>query len=430
MSASETWVTMTDEDQPDYRIPQGGGVPWRDMGMEETHRPPERDVAITGIETMAVAGNFTWGIVKVETDAGVYGLGETFRAEAALDMAGRMDVDLVGENPLDTSRIRELLEQRYTGTGRIGQAAFTAIETACYDIKGKLLDVPVYELLGGKYRDEIKIYCDTHAGESLGEASVHDPTEMYTPESYARAAREVVDEGFEALKFDLDVPTHTEYDEANRRMDNAALEHKVNLVEAVRDEIGYDVDLGMDLHWNFTVETAVRLGKKLEPYDLAWLEDPVPPEKTEAQKRVTEAIDLPVLSGENFVTTTQFNKAAREGVFDIAAPDVNKCGGLGEYVDIATVCDLYGVPLASHNISSPLGTVAGAHVSAAVPNFLCMEWHSRDVPWWNEMVDRVEGSGPILEDGSIDLPEGPGLGVELNRDRCAEYSVDGYDLVV
>ena len=156
---------MASHDEPDYRIPQGGGVPWRDLGREETHRPEERDIKITDIKTMAVAGNFTWGIVKVETDAGVYGLGETFRAEAALDMAGRMGIDLEGENPLDIDRLTELLNQRYTGCGRIGQAAFTAIETACWDIKGKIIDVPVYELLGGKYRDELKSYCDTHAGE-------------------------------------------------------------------------------------------------------------------------------------------------------------------------------------------------------------------------------------------------------------------------
>jgi L-alanine-DL-glutamate epimerase-like enolase superfamily enzyme len=418
------------DEEPDYRIAPGGGVPWRNMGMEETHRPAERDVEITDVKTMAIAGNFTWGIVKVETDADVYGIGETFRAEAALDMAERMSVDLEGENPLDTDRIVELLNQRYTGCGRVGQAAFTAIETACYDIKGKLFDVPVYELLGGKYRDEIKIYCDTHGGESLGKAEAHSPQEIYTPESYARAAREVVDEGFDALKFDLDVPTHAEYDEANRRMDNEALEHKVALVEAVRDEIGYDVDLGMDLHWNFTVETAVRLGKKLERFDLAWLEDPVPPEKTEAQRRVTQKLDLPVLTGENLVTPSQFNDAAREGMFDIAAPDVNKCGGLGEYVKIANLCDLYGVPIASHNISSPIGTVAGAHVSAAIPNFLCMEWHSRDVPWWNDLAVRTHGSGPILEDGYIDVPEGPGLGVEIDRELAEEYLVDGYELVV
>ena len=418
------------KDEPDYRIPQGGGVPWRDMGIEETHRPADRDIQITDIKTMAIAGNFTWGIVKVETNTEHYGIGETFRAEAALDMADRMDVDLAGENPLDTDRIVELLNQRYTGCGRIGQAAFTAIETACYDIKGKVFDVPVYELLGGKYRDEIEIYCDTHGGESLGGAEAHGPKEVYTPESYARAAREVVDEGFDALKFDLDVPTHAEYDEANRRMDNEALEHKVQLVEAIRDEIGYDVDLGMDLHWNFTKETAVRLGKKLEPYDLAWLEDPVPPEKLDAQRRVTEALDLPVLTGENLVTPSQFNKYAREGAFDIAAPDVNKCGGLGEMRKITTICDLYGVPVASHNISSPIGTVAGAHVSAATPNFLCMEWHSRDVPWWNDLAVRTGGSGPILEDGYIDVPEGPGLGVEINRDLAEQYLTDDSELIV
>lgn len=418
------------KDEPDYQIPQGGGVPWRDMGSTEVHRPPERDIEITGIETMAIAGNFTWGIVKVETDTEHYGLGETFRAEAALDMAGRMDVDLVGENPLDTDRIVELLNQRYTGCGRIGQAAFTAIETACYDIKGKLFDVPVYELLGGKYRDEIKIYCDTHAGESLGEADTHDPTEIYTPESYARAAREVVDEGFEALKFDLDVPTHAKYDESNRRMDNEAIAHKVSLVEAVRDEIGYDIDLGMDLHWNFTTETAIRLGKKLEQFDLAWLEDPVPPERLEAQKRVAKALDLPVLTGENLVTPAQFNTYAREGAMDIAAPDINKCGGLGEMKTIATVCDLYGIPIASHNISSPLGTVAGAHLSSAIPNFVCMEWHARDVPWWDDLVIRTGESGPILEDGYVDVPEGPGLGIEIDREVAMDYLADGYELIV
>ncbi|WP_227377612.1 mandelate racemase/muconate lactonizing enzyme family protein [Haladaptatus halobius] len=418
------------EDEPEYRIPQGGGVPWRDMGMDESHRTPDRDIKITDVKTMAIAGNFTWGIVKIETDSDVYGLGETFRAEAALDMASRMSIDLEGENPLDTDRIVELLEQRYTATGRVGQAAFTAIETACYDIKGKVFDVPVYELLGGKYRDKIKIYCDTHGGESLGEATAYDPTEVYTPESYARAAREVVDEGFEALKLDLDVPTHRSYDEANRRMDNEAIKHKVRLVEAVRNEIGYDIDLGMDLHWNFTVETAIRLGKKLEPFDLAFLEDPIPPEKFEAQKRVTDALDLPVLTGENLVKPHQFNKAARKGIFDIAAPDVNKCGGLGEYRKIAMICDLHGIPVASHNISSPLGTIAGAHASASIPNFLMMEYHSRDVPWWNDMVTRVEGSGPILEDGYIDLPEGPGLGVRLNRDLCREYLTDDSELIV
>ncbi len=418
------------DDEPDYRIAAGGGVPWRDLSMEETHRPPERDIEITNVETMAIAGNFTWGIVKVETDAGVYGLGETFRAEAALDMAERLLVDLEGENPLDIDRITALLNQRYTGSGRIGQAAFTGIETACWDIKGKVLDAPVYELLGGKYRDEVKVYCDTHGGESLGEAAGRDPKEVYTPESYARAAREVVDEGFEALKFDLDVLTHAT-DTAARRLDNAAVEHKVDLVEAVREEIGYDVDLGMDLHWNFTTETAARIGKKLEPYDLAWLEDPVPPEQVEGHRHLREKLDVPLLTGENIMTASRFADLASAGAMDIAAPDVNKCGGLWELRKIALVCELQGISLSPHNLSSPLGTVAGAHVCATFPNFLALEFHARDVPWWGDLVRRVDDPGaPIIEDGYIDLPEGPGLGVELDPTVAERYLTDGSSLIV
>ena len=422
---------MTDD--ADYRIPQGGGVPWRDLHMDETNRPPDRDVEITDVQVMALAGNFTWGIVKIETNTEHYGIGETYRApRGLLEFAEGLAVDVVGENPLDIDRIRDLLNQNYTGAGRIGQGAFTGIEIALWDLKGKILDVPVYELLGGKYRDDITLYCDTHGGEALGgaEAQDLDPTEIYTPESYARAAREVVDEGFEALKFDLDVHTHRDTDTAARRLDNEAVEHKVSLVEAVREEIGTEVTLGMDLHWNFTVETAIRLGKKLEPYDLAWLEDPVPPEDVDGHRRVTEAVDVPILTGENVVRAAGFNDYAREGAFDIAAPDVTKCGGLGEFKKIATVCDLYGVPIASHNITSPVGTVAGAHVSAAIPNFVAMEYHAREVPWWNTLVERTGESGPVLESGSISLPEGPGLGIEIDPDVAARHLVDGYDLIV
>jgi gluconate/galactonate dehydratase len=415
-------------DESDYRIPPGGGVPWRDLSVEEHHRPPARDIEITNIETMAVAGNFTWGLVKVETNTDHYGIGETFRAETALDMAERLVVDLRGENPLDIDRLTELMNQRYTGSGRIGQAAFTGIETALWDIKGKVLDAPVYELLGGKYRDHVEVYCDIHGGESLGKAARQEPTEVYTPESYARAAREVVDEGFETLKFDLDVPTHTDVDTAARRLDNESIEHKVSLIEAVREEIGYGIDLGVDLHWNFSVETAIRLGRKLEPYDLAWIEDPIPPEKTDAHRRVREKFDVPMLTGENVTQTAGFDELARAGAMDIAAPDVNKCGGLWELRKIALVCDLQAIPLVPHNISSPIGTVAGAHVCATFPNFLSLEWHARDVPWWDDLVQRIDSDDPIIEDGSIDLPEGPGLGIDVNLDMAEEHLIDGYTL--
>jgi L-alanine-DL-glutamate epimerase-like enolase superfamily enzyme len=419
---------MPDEDD-EYVIPEGGGVPWRDLTMAESHRPPERDLTITDVSSMALAGNFTWGILKVETDAGVTGIGEPFIGEEALDIANRVAHVVEGENPLDIDRILGLLDQRRPAAGGMGQAAFTGIEIALWDIKGKVLDAPVYELLGGKYRDEVRIYCDTHAGESLGKAQRQDPTDVYTPESYARAARDVVDEGFDALKFDLDVRTHRDVDTAARRLDNAAIEHKVSLIEGVRDEIGYDVDLGVDLHWNFTVETATRLATELEPYDLAWVEDPVPPEKFDAHRRVREATRLPILAGENVVTPQGFLDLLDAEAVDVAAPDVTKCGGLWQFRKIATLCDLHGVPVAPHNIASPVGTVAGAHVAAAIPNFFCMEFHARDVPWWNDLVSRTHGSGRILSEGTIDLPEGPGLGIEINDDVAEQHLTDGTSLV-
>lgn len=186
----------------------------------------------------------------------------------------------------------------------------------------------------------------------------------------------------------------------------------------------------MDLHWNFTVETAIRLGRKLEPYDLAWIEDPVPPEKLDAQRRVTEALESPVLTGENLVTPARFEAYARRGAMDVAAPDVTKCGGLGALRKIATVCDLHGLALAPHNIASPVGTIAGVHACAAISNVLHLEWHARDVPWWNDLVRRTDGDGPILEDGRIDVPEGPGLGIEIDPDVARRHLADGSELIV
>jgi L-alanine-DL-glutamate epimerase-like enolase superfamily enzyme len=421
---------MTDDTADDYVIPEGGGVPWRNLRMDERNRPPERDVEVTAVRTMALQGNFPWGIVKVETDREEYGIGEVFIGEEALDIVDRCAHLVVGENPLDVDRIVEHLEQERTAPGNMGQAAFSGIEIALLDLKGKVLDVPVYELLGGKYRDEVTIYCDTHAGESLGQAQKRDPTEVYTPESYARAAREVVDEGFDALKFDLDVPTHRDVDTAARRMDNEAIEHKVSLVAAAREAVGPGVDLAVDLHWNFTVETATRLAAKLEPYDLAWIEDPVPPKRVEAHRRVTESTRTPILTGENVVTVDGFNDLLTEDAMDVAAPDVNRCGGLLQLRRIAVICDMYGVPLAPHNISSPVGTVAGVHACAAMPNVLAMEYHARDVPWWEDLVVRTGESGPVIEDGSVALPEGPGLGIEIDADVAAEHLVDGSDLIV
>lgn len=401
-------------DDPEYTVEPGADVPWRDLEWEESHRPPDRDIEITDVTATAVAGNFPWGLVRVETDAGYTGIGETHPIRESVDAAERMLTHLDGENPLDTTRIVELLSQRYTGSGSIAQAAIAGIEIACWDIKGKVLDVPVYELLGGLFRDSVRLYCDVHAGESLGSAQSADPEEVYTPNAYARAAEQVLDAGFDLFKFDLDVPHIDDTDTAARRLSNASIDHKYSLIEAVVDAVGTRADVGVDLHWNFTVETATRLGRRIDDLDLAWIEDPVPTQNIEAHARVARALDTPILTGENVTQPNQLKALLRAGGLDIAAPDVNMCGGLGRLREMATLCDTYSVPLAPHNVSSPVGTVAGAHLAAAVPNCIALEFHAFDVPWWEDIVTRTVGTGPILADGSIDLPTGPGLGIEVD----------------
>lgn len=404
---------MSDED-PEYVIPEGGGVPWRDLRRQKSHRPPERQVEITAVRTARLQGNFPWGLVRIETDADVTGLGETFIGEEAVDVIDRYASLIVGETPLDIRRLMAHIEQERTNSGSIGQAAMAGIEIALLDIKGKLLDVPIYELLGGRFRDTVQLYCDAHAGDSLGAAQRRDPQEVYTPEAYAQTARAVVDEGFDAIKFDLDVPSRSTIDTAARRLDNAAISHKESLIAAVREEIGSAATLAVDLHWNFTVESATRLVSALEPYDLAWIEDPCPPQNISGHRRVTRDSRTPILTGENLTTPTEFAQYLPEGL-DIAAPDVVRCGGLTQLVRIADLCDMHGIPLAFHNIASPVGTIAGAHAAAAVPNTIALEYHARDVPWWGDLVTRTAGSAPVINDGAIPVPEGPGLGIELNE---------------
>ena len=403
-----------------------GGVGWRDLRAADQRRDPDRDVAITDIRTAVVEGNFPWVLVRVETDAGEYGLGEAFPGPAS-EFVEFLRPALVGQNPLDVDRLVEHMTQILSGLGGstgYAQAAVSGVEIALWDVAGKVTGLPAYQLLGGKYRDAVRIYADCHAGEHLAVVATADPREAYAPEAYAATAAAVVDEGFDALKFDLDVRVEPA-DTATRRLSNAAVEHKVNVVEAVRDAVGPAPDVGFDLHWNFSVETATKVARRLEPYDLAWLEDPVPPESPETHRKVTESTSTPILAGENLTRVEGFVPFLTRQAVDVIAPDIQKCGGLLEFRKIATLADAFDVPVAPHNISSPVGTMASVHACAAVPNAFALEWHAREVDWWDEMRD---GDGPLIEDGRIQVPERPGIGVELDPDVVEAHLAPGETL--
>ena len=402
----------------------------RDYSNHTTNRAESRDVSITDIQACVVEGNFEWNLVKIETDAGVTGIGESYRGGGVPELVEYTKRFLIGENPLDVERLFRRIVQEMSGhggtTGKVVTAA-SGIEIALWDAAGKILDVPVYQLLGGKFRDDVRIYCDCHAGEAYavedGYTDYAD-AEAYSPEAYAGEARRVVDMGFSALKFDLDMEMDNDPDPYNGRLSNEAIAHKREIVDAVREEIGYDVDLAFDCHWDYSVESAKRLAYELEEYDLMWLEDLVPPENMGAQIEVTKATRTPVATGENRFRVHELSELIYEHGVDIVTPDPTTVGGLAETVRIADRAEENYIPISPHNVCSPVGTMACVHLGAAIPNFDVLEYHALEVEWWDDLLAREE---PLIEDGYIEVPETPGLGIELDERVVEEHLLEGSD---
>ena len=389
-------------------------------------RTPERDTdtpEVTDLSTIVVDGNFPWTIVTIETDAGVTGIGEAYPSPGVHEViTDYLRPLLVGENPLDVERLYHLMRESLSGRGSqqgMGTIAISGVELALWDVTGKVLDQPVYQLLGGKMRDEVRIYADCHAGESMIDAAIEGQSaETYRPEAYAEEARETVDEGFDLIKFDLDVPSGREIQTKSRHLTGPEVEHKRRLVEAVAEEVGDQAEYAFDLHWNFSPESAKRICDAIERYEPIWVEDPIPPENTGAMARLASRVNVPLLTGENRYGRHGFRDLLERGAVDFVAPDVPKTGGIAETKKIGDLADAYYCALTPHNIGSPVATMAGVHVGASVPNFLALEFHARDVPWWDDMVERSE---PLIQDGRITVPDRPGLGIELDWDVVEEH---------
>ncbi|MFA9517326.1 mandelate racemase/muconate lactonizing enzyme family protein [Halopenitus sp. H-Gu1] len=379
--------------------------------------------AITDLETVVIDGNFPWTIVTIETDAGVTGIGEAYPAPGVHEIiTDYLQPVLADENPLDVERLYHLMRESLSGRGSqegIATIAISGVELALWDIAGKVLDQPVYQLLGGKMREEIRIYADCHAGESMIDAALEGQSRAtYRPEAYAEEARAALDEGYDLIKFDLDVPSGREIQTESRHLTDPEIEHKRQLVEAVAEEVGDEAEYAFDLHWNFAPESAKRLCEVVEPYGPIWIEDPLPPENTEAMAQLAESVDVPILTGENRYGRHGFRDLLETGAIDFVAPDVPKTGGIAESKKIADLADTRYCALTPHNIGSPVATMAGVHVGASVSNFLALEFHARDVPWWDDLIVRDE---PLIQDGRIEVPDKPGLGIELDWDEVEKH---------
>jgi len=411
---------------------------------------------IAKIETAVIEANYDWTIVKLSTDNGLVGWGEAFFAPGLTATLREFNEFLPGEDPRDVDRLCRLMRTALgaTGTAGMGYHAISGVETALWDVVGKASGLPVYQFLGGKYRDRVRIYADCHAGRGLaslspvllprtpawmkgGRTKAARRTELSTKfhggrksearelraQAYARRALAMKRRGFTALKFDVDVPTEYSLDDYNRSLTRREIEVMTGLVAALRKAVGKEVDLAIDCHWNYGVNAAIQLARACEPYDLLWLEDPTPPENNDALARVTAATATPIATGENHYQRHHFRELLEREAVDILAPDFQKVGGLLEGRRIADMAEVHYIAVAPHNISSPIGTIASAHLCAATPNFLALEWHAADVPFFDELVRGH--SAAMIERGYIHVPEKPGLGIELDERVAYKYRKRG-----
>lgn len=354
------------------------------------------------------SGGSVWTFVRIYTDEGIVGTGECnsggpgfsgFATKAAI-MA--MKRHLIGEDPFNVNLIYEKLRRggRYGGSINAPLIfALTGIDNALYDIAGKALGVPVYKLLGGKFRDKIRLYADCHAGETND------------PKAYAEKALQVIEQGFGAVKFDVDNTDVNRLDPYNWSVPAKEMTHVISLVEGIRDAVGYEIDLAIDCHGQFDMPSAITLAKAVEPLRLMWLEEPVPAENISALAQVRASSSTVICTGENQYTRFEFMNLFAQKAVDVIMPDLAKAGGIAEAKRIADMADAHYIPIAPHNVSSPLGMMAACHVMASVPNFLVLEFHALDIPWWNDLCD---GDRPFVENGYMNVSERPGIGVELN----------------
>ena len=363
---------------------------------------------ITDIKT----SHARWCYIRVYTDEGICGTGECSHQGAGWQqIVASMKPMLVGEAPRDVDRCFEKVRRAFIFQGAVAGhtvSALTGIEVALWDLAGKAQGVPVYRLLGGKFRDRIRLYADSARGD------------------FGEAYRRVAERGFTAIKFDLDDASRPQkLDTWNWSVSPAELEVMVEEAFAMREAVGPHMDMAIDLHGRYDVAAGQKLAQALEPLDLLWLEEPVPPENIDALAKVKAASGTPICVGENLYLRYGFRDLLEKQAADIIMPDISKCGGLSECRKIANLAEIYYVPMAPHNNSGPLSTLADSHVCASIPNFLALEFHRFEDEHWNDVLVTDE---PLIQDGHVVLNEKPGLGAELNEDFVSTLIPEGGQL--
>lgn len=364
-------------------------------------------VKITDVKTASIKlGKYDVELIKVETNSGIYGLGETYPQTAgALENINNVKNAVIGKDPLQVEYLfYQMLARGKRSSSRTGamSGAIAGIETALWDLAGKILNTPVYKLLGGKFHDKLLIYHDTSP-----------PKHRLDPEGWLEIAQESMEYGFKAIKFDFGQKNNP----WNRSSTGKEVNSWIKIVEKAREYLGPDYYFGIDLKYRNNLPDAQRLIKALEPYKLWFIEDPLPPLNIAALKKITVESDVPIMTGKHFHTRQTWRDLIETQACDYIHPDTQKCGGLLETKWIADWADLHYIPMACHNLCSPVGTMASAHVCTATRSFFTLESDSINIPHWKDMIVR-EDKGNFYKDGYLKVSDKPGLGIELNEDVC------------
>ncbi|MCB0607858.1 MAG: mandelate racemase/muconate lactonizing enzyme family protein [Lewinellaceae bacterium] len=408
-----------------------------DQTLEYTTQKVQRasaptDLKITDMRYAVVMnGGGRCPVIRIDTNQGIYGLGEV-RDGATWRYALFLKSRILGMNPCNVEMIFKHIKQfGYHGRQAGGVCG---VEMALWDLAGKAYGVPAYQLLGGKYRDKVRLYADTPRANS--------------PEEFAAKMKDRVEnKGFTFLKMDFGLESlkgipgtlaNSNFWDVGRQWDNSQMtyggtEHPftqiqitdkgldimMEYVAGVRNTVGYEIPLASDHYGHFDMNNAIRLGRAVEPYRLAWLEDLIPWKYTEQLKEIRQAIETPVLTGEDIYLKEEFIKLIDNRAVDLVHPDLASSGGLLETKKIGDYAEERGVAMAMHFAGTPVSFMANVHCAAATQNFVALEHHSVDLDYWTSLVKPTDV--PMIDKGFAVVPERPGLGIELNDDEVKKH---------
>ena len=412
-------------------------VAYASQNVNKNSSPTDLKITDMRIAEIGKGVVFRTPIVRIYTNQGIVGHGDV-RDGAAKEYALFLKSRLLGENPCNVERLFGKIKQ-FGHHARQG-GGVSGVEMALWDLAGKAYNVPVYQLLGGKYRDRVRVYCDTTVSKD--------------PQEYAQRMKKRIEQGYTALKMDIGInlikdipgaivnapeapfnPYQYEYRSYNLtkhpftrvQITDKGIDKLMEYLDVMRSTIGYDIPMGTD-HWgHFGVNEAIKIARATEPYNLAYIEDIIPWQMAEQWKEITQSSTTPTQTGEDIYRLEGgFEKLIETRSVDIVHPDPNTAGGILETKRIGDFASRHGVGFMHHHAASPVSFLGAVHSAAATEHFMWLEHHAVDNDDWENLVTGIDGS--IVENGYVKVPEKPGIGVELNEEVVEKYLIDGEKL--